>query len=364
MVGLKGIPASYGGVERHVEEIGARLAARGHDVTIYCRAHYTKPQKPYKEMSLRVLPSFPTKRLDTFTHTLLAMADLLPKDFDIIHIHSVGPAALAFIPRLLKRRTKIIVTAHGLDWRREKWGVCARMFLRFGGWAATAFPHRTIVVSRAMQGYFEERGRSTVHIPNGVETPVLAELNSLKRFGLEPGKYILWMGRFVPEKRVEDLIAAFKSMPGESRLLLAGEIDESDGYVKSLRHAADGDGRIIFSGGLYGSDKAEALTNAAAVALTSEMEGFPIALLEGMRYGKLVIASDIPENLEAVTPGINGLAYPVRDVAALAERLAWAASHPLECQELAARAAEDARQYDWDRIAGEVERVYMEARSQ
>jgi glycosyltransferase involved in cell wall biosynthesis len=360
MVGLKGIPARYGGVERHVEELGARLAARGHDVTAYCRRHYTPEGVSCRGVSLRILPSISTKRLDTISHTLLAMADLFPKRFDIVHVHSVGPAALTCIPRLLKRRTKVVVTAHGLDWQRRKWGAFARAFLRLGGWAATTFPHRTIVVSRAMQRHFAERGKETVYIPNGVEAPAPTPLNALRRFGIEPGKYVLWMGRFVPEKRVEDLIAAFRSVASDHRLLLAGELNESDGYLRRLRETAKGDPRIIFSGGLYGIEKAEALTNAALAVLPSDLEGFPIALLEAMRYGRPVIASDIPENLEAVTPDVNGLTYAVGDVPALAERLTWALEHPDALRALAQRAEQDAMQFDWDRIASQVEAVYRE----
>jgi glycosyltransferase involved in cell wall biosynthesis len=361
MLGLKGIPARYGGVERHVEELSARLAARGHDVTAYCRRHYTPPGSSHRGVALRILPSIPTKHLDTPSHTLLATVDLLPRRLDVLHIHSVGPATFAFLPRLLKPRARVIVTVHGLDWRRRKWGAVARCFLSLGGRAATAFPHRTIVVSRAMQEYFATRGRETLYIPNGVETPTPAPFDALRRFRIEKEKYILWMGRFVPEKRVEDLIAAFRTLSTEHRLLLAGELDESDPYVRKLRDAAAGDPRIIFTGGLYGTDRAEALTNAALAVLLSELEGFPIALLEAMRYGRPVIASDIPENLEALTPDVNGLAYPVRNVPALSDRLDQALSHPDALLPLAERAARDAARFDWDRIAEQTEAVYLGA---
>lgn len=212
-----------------------------------------------------------------------------------------------------------------------------------------------------MQEYFARSGKRVVHIPNGVEAPCRAPLDELLPLGLEKDGYVLWMGRFVPEKRVEDLIAAFRQLGGGTKLLLAGEVNEADPYFQSLRSAAGGDPRIIFPGGLYGRTKAEALTNAALVALTSDLEGFPIALLEGMRYGRPVLASDIPENLEAVWPQVNGFAFRTGDPASLHERMAWVLSHPAEAASAGRRAEQDSQQYDWDVIASQVESVYRGA---
>lgn len=360
MIGQKGIPATYGGVERHVEELATRLAARGHDVTVYCRRHYSPLVSEYRGVRLCVLPSVNTKHLDTVTHTALAVAHALAHPVDVLHFHSIGPAAFSILPRLLPKRARIIATLHGLDWMRAKWRWPARAFLRAAAWGAVRFPHRTIVVSKKMQEYFEARGKRTIHIPNGVETPFLRPLESLRRFGLTPDGYALWIGRFVPEKRVEDLIAAFRAFAGGKQLLLAGLLPENDGYVRRLKELAQGDTRIVFSGGLFGQERAEALSNAWLVALPSELEGFPIALLEGMRYGRPVIASEIPENLEALRPGINGLGYPAGDVSALTERLQWAEAHASEIATMARQAATDAALFDWDVITDKTEAVYGE----
>jgi glycosyltransferase involved in cell wall biosynthesis len=393
MLGLKGIPATFGGVERHVEELSARLAGRGHEVTVYCRRNYT-PSGPFdhaqgrpeqcrtggslhRGVRLRILPSLSTKHLDAVSHTALAAADIAARPFDVVHFHSAGPALLSFVPRIASRRPcAVVATVHAMDWRRRKWGPFARWWLRRGAWAAVTFPHRTIVVSRRMEGYFAGRGKRVLHIPNGVEAPCRAPLDELRRLGVEKDQYVLWMGRFVPEKRVEDLIAAFlrlggglvrqspeRSRMGEGgmKLLLAGEVNEADPYFQSLRSAAGGDPRIIFPGGLYGRAKAEALSNAALVALTSDLEGFPIALLEGMRYGRPVLASDIPENLEAVWPQVNGFTFRTGDPAALHERMAWILAHPAEAAAAGRRAERDSQQYDWDVIAGQVDSVYRAA---
>ena len=362
MLGLKGIPATFGGVERHVEELSARLVQRGHEVTVYCRRNYTPNGALHRGVRLRILPSLSTKHLDAISHTTLAAADIAARQFDVVHFHSVGPALLSFLPRIASRRPcAVVATVHAMDWRRRKWGPLARWCLRRGAWAAVTFPQRTIVVSRRMEEYFARRGKRVVHIPNGVEAPCPAPLDELRRLGIEKDRYVLWMGRFVPEKRVEDLIAAFRQLTGATRLLLAGEVNESDPYFKSLRAAAAGDPRIIFPGGLYGRAKAEALTNAALVTLTSDLEGFPIALLEGMRYGRPVLASDISENLEAVSPQVNGFFFRTGDPAALHERMVWILGHPAEAAKAAGRAEQDSQLYDWGVIAGQVESVYRAA---
>jgi glycosyltransferase involved in cell wall biosynthesis len=372
MLGLKGIPATFGGVERHVEELSARLAARGHEVTVYCRRNYTPGGSLHRGVRLRILPSLSTKHLDALSHTALAAADIVARPFDVVHFHSAGPALLSFLPRIASRRPcAVVATVHAMDWRRRKWGPFARWWLRRGAWAAVTFPHRTIVVSRRMEGYFAGRGKRVVHIPNGVEAPRLAPLDELRRLGVEKDCYVLWMGRFVPEKRVEDLIAAFRLLggglvrrsfsEGGMKLLLAGEVNEADPYFQSLRSAAGGDSRIIFPGGLYGRAKAEALSNAALVALTSDLEGFPIALLEGMRYGRPVLASDISENLEAVWPQVNGFVFRTGDPAALHERMAWILAHPAEAAAAGRRAEQDSQRYDWDVIASQVESNYRAA---
>lgn len=362
MIGQKGIPATYGGVERHVEELAARLAAKGHAVTAYCRRHYTSGPTTHRGVNLEILPSFHTKHLDTLSHTVLAATHAVRREFDIIHFHAVGPASLSFMPRVFRRKScAVVATIHALDWRRRKWGSFAKCCLRAAGWAAVHFPHRTIAVSRHMADYFRQQGRDIVHIPNGVEPAQREPIRELARFGLKGKRFVLWIGRFVPEKRVEDLIAALRRLSGDTRLLLAGEMEESAPYVQSLQQAAGGDPRIIFAGGLYGRAKAEALTHAELVVQPSEMEGFPIVLLEAMRYGRPVLASDIPEHLEAVAPGANGFVFNACDAESLRKNLAWALAHPNEIAAAGRQAESDARKYDWDRIAEQTESVYAQA---
>jgi glycosyltransferase involved in cell wall biosynthesis len=364
MIGQKGIPATYGGVERHVEELAASLVERGHEVTAFCRKHYTPAtMKEHRGIRLKVLPSIHTKHLDAITGTAAAIGSILGGEYDVVHIHAIGPALLSWLPRLLLRgRSAIVCTIHGLDWRRKKWGALAQWCLQRGESAAVKYPHQTIVVSQTLQEHFARRGHETIHIPNGVEPPAPRPLEQLLRHGVSEGGYVLWLGRFVPEKRVEDLIRAFRKMDANWCLLLGGELDERDPYLRSLRAEADNDVRIIFAGGLYGDAKCEALANAAVFVQPSEIEGFPIALLEAMRYGRPVIASDIPEHLEAVIPDETALTFGMGDTGKLGEKLQWVQDHPDEAAIMGGRSAEAAEAYDWEMVTDRTEAVYREAR--
>ena len=363
MIGLKGIPATYGGVERHVEELAAQLVGRGHHVTAYCRSHYTpRHQAEHRGIRLKVLTGINTKHLDAISHTARAVLSAARENYDIIHFHAIGPALLSFFPRIVPcRHAKVVATIHSLDYKRRKWGACAKLCLRLGEAAALHFPHRTIVVSKQMETHFTQQGKTVTHIPNGVEAPAPRPLDELKQLGLTEKRFILWLGRFVPEKRVGDLITAFGQLQGNWKLLLAGEINDADTYTSQIKELAARDERIIMPGGLYAAAKAEALTNAALVVTPSELEGFPIALLEAMRYGRPVLASHIPEHLEAVQPGKNGYTCPLGDTHALADAMRRILDPSSNAETMGKRAADDAKQYDWNNIAAATEKVYADA---
>jgi glycosyltransferase involved in cell wall biosynthesis len=365
MIGCRGVPARWGGVERHVEELGAELVARGHRVTVFCRRNYAAAERPrdYRGMRLAHLPTVGTKHLDAIVHSALATATAMARSFDIVHYHALGPGACALLPRYLSA-SKVVLTVHGLDDQRAKWGSAGRSALRAAGWLSARVPDATIVVSRDLQRHYRERhGRACVYVPNGTTPTVTAGAGSgaaLARLGLRPGRYLLFVGRFVPEKAPDLLLRAFGRLEGDWRLVLAGDSSFTEDYVRALRLRAQADPRVVLAGFVYGADLAELYAGARAFVLPSLLEGMPLTLLEAAAHGTPVVASAIPPHLEVLGgdgPG-HRLVAP-GDEAALAGALRRALADP--AGERAGAAALRRRvltTYRWDAAAGAVEDVY------
>jgi glycosyltransferase involved in cell wall biosynthesis len=358
MIGQKGIPATYGGIERHVEEIAVRLVERGHEVDVYSRLYYSHQHGMYRGVRIRRLPSLNTKHFDAITHCALSTWDSLWRNYDIVHYHALGPSVFSGLPRLVGAKT--VVTVHGLDWERGKWGRLAAWFLRSCEIPAIRFPNRTIVVSRALNEYFARKHRiETVMIPNGANPGIFRPLNKLKKYGLDQHRYILFVGRLVPEKGCHHLLEAFRKLDTDARLVMAGGSSFSDGYVESLEKIRGGDERIIMLGYVYGDVLDELWSNAYLVVQPSILEGLSISLIEAISHGKCVLASDIPENLEVVSD--CAVTFPARDVDDLCEKMGRLLAHPGEVAEVAQRCRVHAeRHYSWNRIVDATEAVYLD----
>jgi glycosyltransferase involved in cell wall biosynthesis len=356
MVGQKGIPATYGGIERHVEEVGSRLAKRGHEVAVYCRMYYTRRTGLYHGMKLLRLPSINTKHLDTVSHCFASTVDLLFRNFDIVQFHALGPSVFAGMPRITK--TKTVVTIHGLDWQREKWGPFASWILKRCEYPAVNFPNETVVVSNTLQRYFMEKHSSeTVVIPNGTNVPVPRPASQIRKLGLEDGNYVLFVGRLVPEKGVHFLTEAFAKVDTDLKLVLAGGSSFTDSYVDKLK-AYQSD-RVMFLDYVYGDVLEELWSNAYMVVQPSTMEGLSISLLEALSYGKCVLISDILENVEVVDD--CSPSFATKNVADLREKLQMllndtelVKSYEVKCRDHVSR------KYSWDTITDSLENLFYE----
>ncbi len=354
MIGQKGVPATYGGIERHVEELAVRLVADGRAVRAYCRPHYTPVEARLEGVELCRLPSLNTKHLDAISHVVVSSAHALFADADIVHYHALGPSALAWLPRIGGK--SVVVTVHGLDWQRQKWGALARGFLRACEWSATRVPQATIVVSRTLRDYFRAGGGRNIHyVPNGTPIPEAGPTAPLQSFGLEPGRFLLYVGRIVPEKSLHVLLRAHREVASDWPLVVAGEGHFTEGYVESCRREA-GPG-VHFLGSVYGDDLASLQQHAALVVVPSALEGLSIALLEAMSFGRAVLASDIPENLELVD-GV-GESFREGDTADLGRKLRDLLASPDRRSELGGRARERIRaEYAWDGVVEQTAAVY------
>src|SRR5581483_7305625 len=285
----------------------------------------------------------------------LSTGHALTSGYDVVHYHALGPALFSFIPRLCGTRSA--VTVQGLDWQRGKWGKVAAAVLRAGERASARFPNRTMVVSRALERHYREhRGIEAIYVPNGGVVRDRIEPRKILEWGLRPGRYLLFLGRFSPEKGCHLLIEAFEQIQSDVTLVMAGGASHGDAYARGvLAHASE---RIRMPGWVAGEDLDELLTNAMLFVLPSEMEGLSLALLDAMGAGLCVLTSDVEENREAVEGA--GFTFECGNAADLADRLRFLIANPA-IREAAGRAARTRieEQYHWDKIAAEIERVYF-----
>lgn len=309
MIGQKGIPAIYGGVERHVEDLSRELVKQGHEVFVYARAWYSPlALKNYHGVKVVHTPSIHTKHLDAISHTFFSTIHAIVQNYDVIHYHGVGPALLSFIPRIFSK-AKVIVTFHCIDRYHQKWGWFAKRMLWLGEKAACTFPHQTIAVSKTIQSYcLNEYHTKTDYIPNGVVATKKLNGNNLNKWNLEPNKYVLMVSRLVRHKGVHYLIDAWQmaksknpSLFADQKLVIVGGSTFTDDYQKELKKMARVDKSIIFTGWLHGTELEEIYNNCGLYINPSENEGMPISVLQAMTYGKAVLLSDIPEHQELVT---------------------------------------------------------------
>jgi glycosyltransferase involved in cell wall biosynthesis len=354
MIGQKGIPATYGGIEKHVDEISRRLAGRGHDVTVYCRPHYTPAHAAVPGVRLVRRPSIRTKHLDAASHVAWCTLESMVRRHQVVHFHALGPSLFSAIPRITGARTA--VTVHGLDWQREKWGRAAAWLLKQCERPAARFPNRTIVVSRTLRDYFRtQHGREVTYIPNGTSLPAPRPPQKILSYGLVPGRYVLFVGRLVPEKGAHFLCEAFLGVESDMKLALAGGLSFSQDYVQQLRRYESD--RIRLLDYVYGEALEELWSNAYLVVQPSTMEGLSIALLEALSYGRCVLVSDIPENLEVARD--VAVPFQSRNVADLRDKLEDLIRNPDRVREYESRAREHIqRHYSWDTVAEQTEAVY------
>jgi len=367
LIGQKGIPATWGGVEKHVEQLTQRLADFGHEVLVYNRAHYVVPeavaafQKAYPTVRLITRPSLKSKHFDAITHTFFATVHAIKENVDVYHFHSVGPSLLSWMPRLFRPRARVITTFHSPDRLHQKWGFFARLVLTIGEYTAMRFAHRTITVSHDLEKYAQSRyGKAPVYIPNGVNMPQRVRPSMIAaQFGLKENDYILVVTRLIPHKGVHHLIAAFKTLNTTKKLVIVGDSAYTDEYVKQLHQQAQGDNRIVFTGFQTGRMVEELYSNCTLYVQPSESEGLSISLLEAGSYGKCILTSDIPSNAEVV----QGYGYLFRnaDVNDLAKQLQMLLDHPERVEQAGkALAARVESEYDWKHVATRVERLYSE----
>jgi len=361
-LGQKGIPATWGGVETHVEAVALRLAGRGHEVTAYVRRWWDAPGAEHGGVRLRRVPGIRTTHLDAASHSALAALDAALHRYDIVHVHSIGPALFSVLPRLAGRR--VVTTIHGLDYRSDKWGGVARLALRMGEQAALRVPHRTVVISRRFEEHYRTRGHRVEYVPNGVDAGAPAPPDWIRRaLGLVGGDYWLFLGRWAPNKGVVELVRGYRELTApRPRLVVAGADADGGAMARELEAACEGERDVIRPGVVTGRAKAELLANALGVVSAASLEGLPIALLEAMSHGRPCVVSDIPAHQEAIGDSGAALVVPMRTpddgATALTRFLALSVADRRAMGE--AGRARVAAEYTWDSVVDRLETIYAE----
>ena len=365
MLGHKHIPSREGGVEIVVEELSTRMAALGHQVTCYNRGghHVSGRQfdeqklKIYKGVRIKTVPTFDKKGLAAMSASVTASIAAAFGRYDVVHFHAEGPSFMCWLPKLMGKR--IIVTVHGLDHQRAKWGKLAKTYIMMGERNAVRFADEIIVLSTGVQKYFRDTyHRETRFIPNGVTRPTCRPPELIrKQFGLEKDSYILFLGRIVPEKGLRYLIEAFKRVDTDKKLVIAGGASDTDDFMQELKQMAASDPRILFTGFVQGQMLDELYSNAYVYTLPSDLEGMPLSLLEAMSYGNCCLVSDIDECAEVVED--KAVLFQKGDTEDLKQKMQILCECP-EQVELYRKDAADfiCRKYSWDDVVGETLKLY------
>ena len=367
VIGVKGLPAKQGGIEHYCEALYPKMVEQGHSIDLFARSSYI--EKPWFSISehkgVRVicLPSFPLRGLDALTNSFFAALLASYKDYDIIHFHALGPALFSIIPRLLSS-AKVIVTCQGLDWQRAKWGKLSSRIISLGEKTAAIYAHEIVVVSKTLKTYFAKTYHiRPIYIPNGPGIYAQSDpnLGSVKSLGLTPGKYLLFLGRLVPEKRPDLLIQAFQILKKTGwKLAIAGGNSDTTAYIAKLHQSAKGNPDIVFTGELKGSSLAEIVKGAGLFVSPSGLEGLPLAMLEAMREGVPVVASDIAPHRQLLE-GDRGLLFNSDSVLACAKALEQGVLYPEQLAVMAQKAKVHVQaNYDWSKITADNLAVYAQ----
>lgn len=363
MIGHKRIPSREGGVEVVVEELATRLVKNNYEVDVYNRKgkniadkNIKIPKlKEYKGIKIITIPTINKKGIDAGIYSFFATIRAIFGKYDCIHYHAEGSCAMLWIPHLFKIRT--VVTIHGLDWQRSKWGGFASKYIKFGEKSAVKYADEIIVLSKSMQNYFKETyNRETHFIPNGVNKPNLREPKVIKeKYGLDKEKYILFLARIVPEKGLDYLIEAYKKINTDKKMVIAGGASHTNSYYETIKEKIKDDSRIIMTGFVQGEELEELYSNCYLYVLPSDIEGMPLSLMEAMSYGRNCLVSNIEENVQVGDSKV--LTFEKTNVADLKNKLEKALNQNirLNSEEISNYILE---KYNWDDVIEKTKKLY------
>jgi len=355
ILGTRGIPASYGGFETFAEHLSTRLVARGHQVTVYCRAHYVSPrQLEFHGVRLEVLPTIRHKYFDTVVHAFLSALHAVPKRFDVALICNAANAPFAPILRLTG--TPVAINVDGLEHKRKKWGRLGRHYYRVAEYLSTILPNEMVTDAQVIRHYYlaQHNAKSTM-IAYGSEVERRPDRAAVRKWRVEPNRYVLYVSRLEPENNAHLVIEAFKKVRTAYRLLVVGDAPYAENYINDLKSRAKGDKRIIFTGFVFGQDYRALQQNAYCYVHATEVGGTHPALVEAMGYGNCVLTLATPENMEVV----GDAAIPYADEFDLTEKLQRVLRDGSLVHAYRNRAQSRAQShYDWEHVVDQYEQLF------
>lgn len=346
ILGIRGVPANYGGFETFAEQLGTRLAARGHEVTVYGRDRYNaQGLRAYRGMHIVCLPAPRSKYLETVVHSLFAAIHAIGGRYDVVYVCNSANVPAVILLRLFGRR--VVLNVDGLEWQRAKWNPIGRTYYRLCAWLAAHLPIHLVTDARVIQDYYARAyGRRTDYFPYGTDLEPVPDDGTLGRYGLEAGRYVLYVSRLEPENNAHVVIDAYARVRTDLPLAIVGDAPYASEYIARL-HATT-DPRVRFLGAIYGEGYRVLRSHAAAYVQATEVGGTHPALVEAMGFGNAILANDVPEHRE--TLGDSGRYY--RGPEALARELQTVLDDPDVARDLGRRAHERASAiYGWDTIA-------------
>ncbi len=360
-IGQKGVPTQNGGVERYVENLALSLINRGLEVLVYSRSYYSRGIKEYKGIEVVSLWSLKSKNFEAITNTFFACLDVIFRKIDVINFQAIGPASLIWLVKIFKPNTPIIFTFHCQDYYHKKWGLFARLYLKFGERIGCRYADKVIVTSQVLEKYVKQTyGINPIYIPYGAYAQEAIPVKDIRRWALDDQNYITYIGRLVRHKNIHLLIKAFKQIQTDKKLVIVGGSSYTDNYVKELMDAAKDDDRIIFTDNQSGQVLNELFSHSYLFVQPSEYEGLSVALLEAMGWGLACLVSNIPQNLEGIADA--GLSFREGDVHDLKAKLQFLLNNPTEVARLGAAARERVRtEYNWPGVASQIETVYHDS---
>lgn len=355
ILGTRGIPAGYGGFETFTEHLATRLVARGHEVTVYCRSHYVSPrQLEYHGVRLKVLPTVRHKYFDTVVHSFLSALHAAPRRFDAALFCNAANAP--FVPILRWTGTPVAINVDGLEHKRKKWSWIGRKYYLLTERLATILPNETVTDAKVIQDYYAARYQApSTMIAYGAVVERHPNRELVRRWRVEPNRYVLYVSRLEPENNAHLVIEAFKRVRTAHKLLVVGDAPYARDYIRELKARARRDKRIIFTGFVFGQDYRALQQNAYCYVHAAEVGGTHPALLEAMGYGNCVLTLAAPENVEAV--GEAGIPYANEDD--LAEKLQRVLRDGSLVHSFRRRAQERVQKlYDWEYVVDQYERLF------